>query len=115
MKHRSVKRRSNRPYAQEFRRNVLRLVGEKYGGPAGEPSVRRRPLGIANGDRLGVDAEALRRWSSQKGCRAGSAGDGNIGADGSARSTLGRGADGRELSPLAGGARSGRLPNGPSR
>jgi len=63
LKHRSAGRRSNRAYAEKFRRKVLRLVGEKYGGPVGErfgPTLAAEHL--ASEDRLCVDAETLRRW-----------------------------------------------------
>ena len=36
LKHRSAGRRSNRAYAEKFRRKVLGLVREKNGGPVGE-------------------------------------------------------------------------------
>ena len=36
LKHRSAGRRSNRAYADRFRRKILERVREKYGGPVGE-------------------------------------------------------------------------------
>ena len=63
LKHRSAGRRSNRAYAEKFRRKVLRLVGEKYGGPVGErfgPTLAAEHL--ASEDGLRIEAETLRRW-----------------------------------------------------
>jgi len=63
LKHRSAGRRSNRAYAERFRRKVLGLVGEKYGGPVGErfgPTLAAEHL--ASEDGLKLDAETLRRW-----------------------------------------------------
>ena len=63
LKHRSAGRRSNRAYGEKFRRKVLGLVGEKYGGRVGErfgPTLAAEHL--VSEDGLGVDAETLRRW-----------------------------------------------------
>ncbi len=63
LKHRSAGRRSNRAYAERFRRKVLGLVREKYGGPVGErfgPTLAAEHL--ASEDELEVDVETLRRW-----------------------------------------------------
>lgn len=63
LKHRSAGRRSNRAYAEKFRRQVLERVREKYGGPVGErfgPTLAAEHL--ASEDGLEVDAETLRRW-----------------------------------------------------
>jgi len=68
LKHRSAGRRSNRAYAREFRRKVLGLLREKYGGPAGErfgPTLAAEHL--ASEDSLEVDAETLRRWMLAEG------------------------------------------------
>jgi len=68
LKHRSAGRRSNRGYGLEFRRRVLRLVREKYGGAVGErfgPTLAAEHL--ASEDRLRVDAETLRRWMLNEG------------------------------------------------
>jgi transposase len=62
LKHGSAGRTSNRGYAQKFRRQVLQLVREKYGGAVGErfgPTLAAEHL--ASEDRLGVHAETLRR------------------------------------------------------
>jgi len=63
LKHRSAGRRSNRAYAEGFRRQVLRWVREKYGGAVGErfgPTLAAEHLGGEDG--LKLDAETLRRW-----------------------------------------------------
>ena len=63
LKHRSAGRRSNRAYAESFRRQVLGRVREKYGGPRGErfgPTLAAEHL--ASEDGLQVEAETLRRW-----------------------------------------------------
>lgn len=68
LKHRSAGRRSNRAYAEEFRRQVLGRVREKYGGAVGErfgPTLAAEHL--ASEDGLGVDAETLRRWMRAEG------------------------------------------------
>jgi len=68
LKHRSAGRRSNRAYGQGFRRKVLRLVREKYGGAVGErfgPTLAAEHL--ASEDGLRVDAETLRRWMLEDG------------------------------------------------
>jgi len=68
LKHRSAGRRSNRAYAEGFRRRVLGLVREKYGGAVGErfgPTLAAEHL--ASEDGLNVDAETLRRWMLAEG------------------------------------------------
>jgi transposase len=68
LKHRSAGRPSHRAYAARFRHTVLRLVGEKYGGPVGErfgPTLAAEHL--ASEDKLQVDAETLRRWMLAEG------------------------------------------------
>jgi len=68
LKHRSAGQPSNRAHEQEFRRKVLRLVREKYGGPVGErfgPTLAAEHL--ASEDGLQVDAETLRRWMLAEG------------------------------------------------
>jgi transposase len=68
LKHRSAGRRSNRAYAEKFRRKVLGLVREKYGGPVGErfgPTLAAEHLASEDGER--VDAETLRRWMLEEG------------------------------------------------
>ncbi len=61
LKHRSAGRRSNRAYAESFRRQVLGRVREKYGGPVGErfgPRLAAEHLASEVGLRL--DAESRR-------------------------------------------------------
>jgi transposase len=68
LKHRSAGRPSNRAHEQKFRRKVLRLVREKYGGAVGErfgPTLAAEHL--ASEDGLPVDAETLRRWMLAEG------------------------------------------------
>jgi len=68
LKHRSAGRRSNRAYAESFRRKVLGLVGEKYGGAVGErfgPTLAVEHL--AAEDKLKLDDETLRRWMLAEG------------------------------------------------
>ncbi len=68
LKHRSAGRRSNRAYAEKFRRKVLGLVREKYGGRVGErfgPTLAAEHLAWEDGER--VDAETLRRWMLEEG------------------------------------------------
>ena len=68
LKHRSAGRRSNRAYAEKFRRQVLGLVREKYGGAVGErfgPTLAAEHL--AAEDQVRVDAETLRRWLGAEG------------------------------------------------
>ena len=68
LKHRSAGRPSNRAHDGKFRKKVLQLVREKYGGPVGErfgPTLAAEHLNSE--DRLNIDAEihqlhdALRR------------------------------------------------------
>ncbi len=68
LKHRSAGRGSNRAQPEKFRRKVLRLVREKYGGAVGErfgPTLAAEHL--ASEDGLKVDAETLRRWMLAEG------------------------------------------------
>jgi transposase len=68
LKHRSAGRRSNRAYGEKFRRQVLGLVREKYGGAVGErfgPTLAAEHLAWEDGQR--VDAETLRRWMLEAG------------------------------------------------
>lgn len=68
LKHGSARRRSHRAYAEKFRRKVLGLVREKYGGPVGErfgPTLAAEHLASEDGQR--VDAETLRRWMLEEG------------------------------------------------
>ncbi|HEX2713205.1 MAG TPA: ISNCY family transposase [Candidatus Acidoferrales bacterium] len=68
LKHGSAGRASHRAYEQRFRRRVLQLVREKYGGPVGErfgPTLAAEHL--ASEDGLKVDAETLRRWMLAEG------------------------------------------------
>jgi len=68
LKHRSAGRRSNRAYAESFRRKILRRVREQYGGPVGErfgPTLAAEHLTCEDG--LKVDAETLRRWMLAEG------------------------------------------------
>ena len=63
LKHRSAGRRSPRAYPERWRRKVLGLVREKYGGPVGErfgPTLAAEHLAAEDG--LELDAETLRRW-----------------------------------------------------
>lgn len=63
LKHRSAGRVSNRGYSCAFRKRVLNLVREKYGGGAGErfgPTLAAEHLALE--DRVVVHAETLRRW-----------------------------------------------------
>ena len=68
LKHRSAGRRSHHAYELKFRRKVLRLVREKYGGAVGErfgPTLAAEHL--ASEDGLQIDAETLRRWMLAEG------------------------------------------------
>jgi transposase len=68
LKYRSAGRRSNRAYPEKFRRRVLGLVREKYGGPAGErsgPTLAAEHLASEDGQQ--VDTETLRRWMLEEG------------------------------------------------
>jgi transposase len=67
LKHRSAGRASNRGYAQEFRRRVLQLVREKYGGGEDErfgPTLAAEHLESEDG--LRMVPETLRRWMLQE-------------------------------------------------
>ena len=68
LKHRSAGRRSNRAYAEKFRRKVLGLVREKYGGPVGErfgPTLAAEHLAAEDG--VAMAAETLRCWMLAEG------------------------------------------------
>jgi len=68
LKHGNAGRRSNRAKPERFRRKVLKLVREKYGGAVGErfgPTLAAEHL--AEEDGLRVDEETLRRWMLTEG------------------------------------------------
>src|ERR1017187_8225177 len=68
LKHRSAGRGSRRAKPARFRRRVMRLVREKYGGGEGErfgPTLAAEHL--ASEDGLRIDAETLRRWMLAEG------------------------------------------------
>src|SRR5580700_492832 len=68
LKHRSAGRRSNHARESQFRKKVLQLVREKYGGAAGErfgPTLAAEHLGSEDG--LKIAAETLRRWMLAEG------------------------------------------------
>ena len=68
LKHGNAGRRSNRAKAEKFRRQVLKLVRQKYSGRVGErfgPTLAAEHL--AEEDGLRIDAETLRRWMLAEG------------------------------------------------
>ncbi len=68
LQHRNAGRPSNRAHEQKFRRKVLRLVREKYGGAVGErfgPTLAAEHL--ASEDGLEIHGETLRRWMLAEG------------------------------------------------
>jgi len=68
LKHRSAGRASNRAKPKRLRDKVLRLIRQKYSGPAGDrfgPTLAAEHL--ASEDHIHVDAETLRRWMLQAG------------------------------------------------
>ena len=68
LKHGNAGRRSNRAKPERFRRKVLKLVREKYGGAVGKrfgPTLAAEHL--AEEDGLRVDEETLRRWMLAEG------------------------------------------------
>jgi transposase len=68
LKHRSAGRLSHHAHEPKFRRKVLGLVREKYGGPVGErfgPTLAAEHLVLEDG--LQVAAETLRRWMLAEG------------------------------------------------
>ena len=68
LKHRSAGRASARAKPEKFRRRVLQLVREKYGGGEGErfgPTLAAEHLESEDGMRM--DAETLRRWMQAEG------------------------------------------------
>jgi transposase len=63
LKHRSAGQPSHHAHAGKFRKKVLQLVREKYGGGVGErfgPTLAAEHLSSEDG--LKLDAETLRRW-----------------------------------------------------
>jgi transposase len=68
LRHRGAGRVSARAKPAKFRRRVLQLVREKYGGGAGErfgPTLAAEHLASEDGMRM--DAETLRRWMLEEG------------------------------------------------
>jgi transposase len=68
LKHRSAGRRSNHARESQFRKKVLQLVREKYGGAVGErfgPTLAAEHLAAEDG--LKIAAETLRRWMLAEG------------------------------------------------
>jgi transposase len=68
LKHRNAGRASARAKPAKFRRQVLKLVKEKYGGEEGErfgPTLAAEHL--ASEDGMQMDAETLRRWMLAEG------------------------------------------------
>jgi transposase len=68
LKHRSAGRVSARAKPEKFRRQVMRLVREKYGESEGErfgPTLAAEHL--ASEDGMRIDAETLRRWMLAEG------------------------------------------------
>jgi len=68
LKHGNAGRESNRAKPERFRRKVLKLVREKYGGGVGErfgPTLAAEHLSEEDG--LRVDEETLRRWMLAEG------------------------------------------------
>jgi Helix-turn-helix domain len=68
LKHRSAGRASVRAKPARFRRRVMKLVREKYGGGEGErfgPTLAAEHL--ASEDGMRIDAETLRRWMLAEG------------------------------------------------
>src|SRR6516225_7161925 len=68
LKHRSVGRPSNHAHEMKFRKKVLQLVREKYGGSVGErfgPTLAAEHLSSEDG--LKVNAETLRQWMLAEG------------------------------------------------
>lgn len=68
LKHGNAGRRSNRAQPEKFRREVLELVRQKYGGEVGErfgPTLASEHL--KSEDKLRVHVETLRRWMLAEG------------------------------------------------
>ena len=68
LQHRGAGRPSNHGHEKKFRRKVLQLVREKYGGEVGErfgPTLAAEHLSAEDG--LQVHAETLRRWMLAEG------------------------------------------------
>src|SRR2546430_14041756 len=107
LKHRSAGRPSNRAYEPQFRRKVLGLVREKYGGAVGErfgPTLAAEHLESEDG--VKVDSETLRRWMLAEGVwrRARKRGGGPR-AGGTQGGFWGVGEAGGGLQPRGGGGR----------
>src|SRR5580704_6704264 len=111
LKHRNTGRRSNHARESKFRKKVLQLVREKYSGAVGErfgPTLAAEHLGSEDGlkNRCGDVATLDAGGGIVESGTEEAASPSSTRAQG----TLWRdGADGRELSPLAGGAWSRRL------
>jgi transposase len=68
LKHGNAGRRSNHAQEEKFRRKVLGLIREKYGGAVGERfGPRLATEHLASEDGLKVHAETLRRWMLAEG------------------------------------------------
>lgn len=68
LQHRSAGRESNRAQPKEFRKKVLRLVRQKYGGEEGQrfgPTLAAEHL--ESDDAVTVNAETLRLWMLEEG------------------------------------------------
>jgi len=68
LRHRSAGRPSHRAHEGKFRKKVMQLVREKYGGPVVErfgPTLAAEHLNSEDG--LKIDAETLRRWMLAEG------------------------------------------------
>ena len=70
MKHRSAGRASNRAYGEGFRRRVLGLVREKYGGEVGErfgPTLAAEHLRSEDGQEEEVKRHFVcKRWTIER-------------------------------------------------
>ena len=111
LKHRSAGRPSHRAHEPKFRRKVLQLVRKKYGGPVGErfgPTLAAEHL--ESEDRLKVDARnAATLDAGGRVVESGAEASSPPSAARAQGALWGVGADGRELSRVAGGARPGGL------
>ena len=91
LQHRSAGRHSNHAREMKFRKKVLQLVREKYGGAVGErfgPTLAAEHLAAEDG--LKIAAETLRRWMLAEDCGVGSGGGSGTAVDANARNTLER-------------------------
>ena len=98
---------SNHAYRRKFRQRVLELVREKYGGPVGErfgPTLAAEHL--ARGRAAGECRDAATVDAGSRDCGAGSGSAEAPATAGAQRTFWGVGADGRQLSRVAGGARA---------